>query len=124
MTETVSIQDKQKRFTLVVKKEFLTKCPDPGKHTVMELHKDFNCLSYLHNEAGPAVISHKPKKISDPQLKLNEEKKYYPLFDDVGNRLEFWLDGRCISREDPIRAERMNRTINFKAAVEEIVDSA
>jgi hypothetical protein len=121
---TVIIQDKNKEYTLTVKKEFLEKCPNPHKYTMMELNKDFNCLSYLHNEIGPAAIRHRPKPISELQQKLIDEKKYFELFDDAGQRYSFWVDGRCISREDPVRAEKMWRDLNFKKAVDEFIDSS
>ncbi len=89
MTPTTTFQDIKKLCTLVVKATFLEKCPEPAKYTLMELNRDFNMLTYLHNENGPAVI--RPSK----------------------NIEEFWLDGKSITKENPELAARMKHKLGF-----------
>ncbi len=97
MSKIVTISDKDNRFVLTVKPEFLEKCPEPSKHTMMELNRDYSCVTYLHNETGPAVHRNKD------------------------GREEFWLDGQCISSSNPELAERIKHQGKFNTKFDELI---
>jgi hypothetical protein len=93
--DVVTFQDKQKRFTLVVKKEFLKVCPNPEKKRIPELFREFNLMIYLHCETGPAVIRHRD------------------------NRREYWINGELVERE---KAEKMQYDFDFKIQLDDIIN--
>lgn len=118
--DVVEIKDKEKRMTLTVKREFLEKCEDPSRFSIMELNKDNNMMTYLHNENGAAIIQHKGPPISKEIKKLVEENKYLLTMTDKG-RLEYWIDGRCISRENPEDAKKMQHISDFNKSFDKLM---
>lgn len=98
MTETTTFQDKNKKITVTVKKTFLEKCPTPENHTILELNKDFNMLTFLHNEVGPALTR---KGIED----------------------EYWIDGVLLNKSDPERMERIKHGVKFGVKLDEFINS-
>ena len=103
--ETYTFEDVTGKFTLTVKKDFLNKCQEPPKYTINELNKDFNMLTYLHNETGPALICPK-KPLSETMKELIDNGEYF-YTENNNQRVEFWLDGHCINRENTKLAEEM-----------------
>ena len=95
MNKTVTFQDVNNKVTFVTKEEFLNTCPTPEKFTILELNRDYNMLTFLHNEAGPALVR--------------------------GPLEEFWLDGRCISVSDPELAKRIKHQSGFNNKFEELL---
>lgn len=122
MSDVISFKDKEERFTLIVKSKFLEQCPNPSKHTVLELHKDFNMITYLHSETAPAVIQHKQLPLDDELKKLVDNGEYFYKVTDAG-RIEYWIDGHCISREDPIRAKKLHHELGFDKKFNEFIES-
>lgn len=123
MIDVVTFKDKEARMTLTCQRKFLEKCPIPENFTIMELNKDYNMLTYLHNENGPAIIQHKAPK-DEPVAKeiydLEKEGKYTLII--VGKeRYEYWIDGHCINREDPETAKKMHRKISFDKKFDEVI---
>lgn len=103
----VTFQDKEKRFTCTVKEAFLSKCPNPSNYNSAQLFKDFDLLSHLHNTSGPALIKHDAWPITKkPMLDLINEGRYLETRKGP-DRYEFWIDGRCINRENPNKAADM-----------------
>lgn len=64
------------RFTMTVKSEFLTRCPNPETLTVYELMTKHKINIYFHNPKGPANIRKKDGYV------------------------EYWLDGQVLSKEE------------------------
>ena len=109
---TITFTDKSDKFTFTVKEEFLTKCPNPSDYTYIDLMTQFSLLTSLHNEHGPSVERHFIRPPSPLMQKLIDEGKYFPTEKD-NKSYEFWLDGKLINREDPVRAEQMwNKFLN------------
>jgi hypothetical protein len=123
MIDVVEIKDKDGRMTLTVKREFMEKCEDPSRFSVMELNKDLNMMTYLHNENGPAIKQHKGPPVSKEMKELVEQGKYLLTFNDTG-RLEYWLDGRCISAEDPEAAKRLQHHTDFNKSWDSLMSDS
>lgn len=89
MSETYTFQDVNKKFTLTTKTEFLTKCPNPHEHSDYDLNSKFHMFTFLHNPSGPAVIRHRDERRS------------------------YWLEGKCLEKENPELAEKMKHNDSF-----------
>jgi hypothetical protein len=97
MSDVYTFKDKENKFTLSVKKEFLDRCPNPENHTAYELNSEFYLFTYLNNPSAPAVIRHKD------------------------NREEYWINGRCLNKEDPELAKKMEDTYKFNNKLEAVL---
>jgi hypothetical protein len=54
--KTHTFEEKDKKFLLTIKTEFLNQCPDPENYTLWDLLVKFKMNRYLHNSEGPAVV--------------------------------------------------------------------
>lgn len=77
LSDVVIFQDKNKKYTLSVKKEFIEKCPNPEQYGHTELLAKFKVYLFLHNEKNPSVI-------------LNGTKEF-----------QFWQNGKYLEKENP-----------------------
>jgi hypothetical protein len=89
-------------YTLSVKKEFLEKCPNPEAFEPHELNVKHYMFKFLHNDSGPAIV-----------------RKAYSLSPE---RIEYWLDGRCISTEDKEKAAKMAHNNEFNKKLDSVLE--
>lgn len=100
----INLSSKDPSHTVTVKSEFMTKCPDPEKYSIHELHEKFFMYSHLHNPNGPAVVRH------DGGPACNGPEEY-------------WLDGKCLSKENPELAAKIAHNAKFAEKLETTLES-
>jgi hypothetical protein len=98
MSDVHLFRDKDNRFQLSVKSEFLKECPNPETYTIYELHTKFYLIKYLHNEQVPAVVRQKDGKE------------------------QFWMNGRCVDIDSPEDAKRMRHNYQFNNKLQEAIE--
>lgn len=114
MSDTVTINgkikltDKDPTWTCVVKSEFLKKCSDPENYTCFDLNNKFHMYSFLHNPSGPAIVRNIPNK-----------KGYFGVHGDK----EYWIDGKCMTKENPELAKRIEHNAYFTDKLEKTLES-
>lgn len=97
MSETVSINDKEKKCEFVVKKEFLDLLPlKPEKILAYDLYTKYNMMKYLHNPIGPAIITLPFKSYSG--------EGYGPMY-------AFFIDGKELTLDE---AKALKLHLNLK----------
>ena len=98
MNDTITIQSPGKELTFVVKSEFLQVInADPKDVKWEDIFLKFQMAQYVHNENGPAVISH------------------------VANGYkEYWLHGKRVT--DPEQIKRIEHNQEFNNKFEEFLD--
>lgn len=95
-----TFQDVNKKYTLSVKSEFLSVCPNPHELSHFDLLSKHHLYKYLHNPEAPAVVPH----------------EHNPNRQD--NSPQFWLEGRYMLKENADLNTKMQHNWDFKQKLE------
>lgn len=105
MSDHYTFKDKDQRYELSVKTEFLQKCPKPEDYTAFELNEQFYMWKYLHNPDGPAIIRFDQKDKDDP----------------TQPRHEYWINGESYTYFHPDKIAVIKARQGFKDSLDKIV---
>lgn len=114
-SECYTFEDKEKKFKLSVKTEFLKKCPDPTNHTSYDLNNKFYLFKFLHHPSAPAVIRYNWDGKTD--------ETHGNIFTQDGHRLQYWIDGKLMDVEDAPLSKKMDHSYRFSGKLQEVINS-